>query len=81
LAILRQIAEAKQRPLRELNPQTPQWLADTIDQLLAKKPNDRIQTAAQLAELLERFRRSAKSNSASRKSATAGLPLGSARRF
>ncbi|MBA4017099.1 MAG: serine/threonine protein kinase [Pirellula sp.] len=53
LAILRQIAEAKQRPLRELNPQTPQWLADTIDQLLAKKPNDRIQTAAQLAELLE----------------------------
>ena len=53
LAILRQIAEAKQRPLRELNPQTPQWLADTIDQLLAKKPGDRIQTAAQLAELLE----------------------------
>lgn len=53
LAILRQITEAKQRPIRELNPAVPKWLAETIDQLLAKKPEDRIQTAAQLAELLE----------------------------
>src|SRR5262249_905936 len=29
------------------------WLARTIDLLLAKKPQDRIQTASQLAELLE----------------------------
>jgi len=53
LAILKQIAETKHRPLRELNPAIPDWFAETIDMLLAKKPTDRIQTAAHLAELLD----------------------------
>ncbi|MDZ4689449.1 MAG: serine/threonine-protein kinase [Planctomycetaceae bacterium] len=53
LVILKQISEAKHRPVRELNPAVPEWLAFTIDRLLAKKPEDRIQTAAQLAELFE----------------------------
>lgn len=53
LAILRQISDAKHRPLRELNPAIPDWFAETVDRLLAKKPEDRIPTAAQLAELLE----------------------------
>ncbi|MBI3861188.1 MAG: serine/threonine protein kinase [Planctomycetia bacterium] len=53
LAILKQIADAKHRPLRELNPSIPDWFAEVVDRLLAKKPGDRIQTAAQLAELLE----------------------------
>jgi eukaryotic-like serine/threonine-protein kinase len=51
--ILKQIAEARPRPLRELNPSVPEWLVFTIDRLLAKKPADRIQTAAHLAELFE----------------------------
>jgi WD40 repeat protein len=51
--ILKQIAEARQKPLRELNPAVPEWLAMTIDRLLSKKPNDRIQSAAHLAELFE----------------------------
>lgn len=53
LAILRQISDSKPRPLRELNPVIPEWFASTVDKLLAKKPEDRLQTAAQLAELLE----------------------------
>lgn len=53
LAILKQIADAKHKPLREVNPAIPAWLSDTIDDLLAKKPADRIQSAAHLAELLE----------------------------
>lgn len=53
LMILKQIADAKHRPLRELNPETPEWLAETIDRLLSKKPDERIQSATQLAELLE----------------------------
>ncbi|MGE5193793.1 MAG: protein kinase domain-containing protein, partial [Deltaproteobacteria bacterium] len=53
LAILRQIADVRHRPVRELNPAIPDWLAETIDRLLAKKPADRIQSAAMLAELLE----------------------------
>lgn len=53
LVILKQIADTRHRPLRELNPSVPEWLASTIDRLLAKKPGDRIQSAAHLAELLE----------------------------
>jgi len=53
LVILKNIAEAKHRPVREINPQIPEWLSETIDRLLAKKPKDRIQSAAHLAELLE----------------------------
>ncbi len=53
LAILRQIAETKPQPIRELNPAIPSWLADTIEQLLEKKPERRIQSAALLAELFE----------------------------
>jgi WD40 repeat protein len=53
IVILRQVAEEKPRPVRELNPVIPGWLAETIDRLLAKKPADRIQTATQLAELFD----------------------------
>lgn len=53
LAILKQIADKKHRPLRELNPDVPEWLAETIDMLLAKKPAERMQSATHLAELLD----------------------------
>jgi hypothetical protein len=53
LAILKQITEAKHRPLREINPEIPDWLGQMVDELLAKKPADRYQSAADLAEVLE----------------------------
>ncbi|QDU26491.1 Serine/threonine-protein kinase PknL [Anatilimnocola aggregata] len=53
LAILKQITEVKHKPAREVNPEVPQWLSETIDELLAKKPSDRFQTASDLAEVLE----------------------------
>jgi serine/threonine protein kinase len=53
LAILKNISETKHAPLREVNPNVPDWFATTVDRLLAKKPADRIQTAAQLAELFD----------------------------
>lgn len=53
LAILKQITDVKHRPLKELDPNIPEWLAETIDDLLAKKPADRYQTANDLAEVLE----------------------------
>lgn len=49
--VLRRVVEEKHRPVRELNPLVPIWLAETIDRLLAKKPTDRIPSAAHLAEL------------------------------
>ena len=53
LAILRQITEVRHRPLRDLNPEVPEWLAELVDELLAKNPDDRYQTATDLAEVLE----------------------------
>jgi serine/threonine protein kinase len=53
LAILKQITEVKHKPVREVNPQAPVWLAEIIDDLLAKKPADRYDSAADLAEVLE----------------------------
>jgi WD40 repeat protein len=53
LTILKQIAEAKHRPIREFNPEVPEWLSEMIDDLLAKKPEDRYQSASDLAEVLE----------------------------
>ena len=53
LAILKQISDTRHQPLGELNPEIPDWLAETIDRLLAKNPADRIQSADHVAELLE----------------------------
>jgi WD40 repeat protein len=53
LAILKQITDTKHRPLRELNPDVPEWLAEMVDELLEKKPENRYQSASDLAEVLE----------------------------
>jgi WD40 repeat protein len=50
--VLRAVTEDHQRALREVNPLIPDELAAVIDRLLAKKPNERIQSAAEVAELL-----------------------------
>jgi serine/threonine protein kinase len=52
LAVIKRVCEDTPRPIREVNPEIPQWLADIIDRLMAKQPSERIQSAAELAELL-----------------------------
>jgi serine/threonine-protein kinase len=54
MAVLRRVCEEPARPVRELNADIPLWLAALIDKLHAKVPADRIQTAAEVADLLER---------------------------
>jgi serine/threonine-protein kinase len=54
MAVLKRVCDDRQRAIRELNPEVPDWLEAVIDQLLAKDPGDRIQSAAELADLLER---------------------------
>jgi hypothetical protein len=51
-AMVKKICDDTPQPLREIDPQLPDWLAATIDRLLAKDPNQRFQTAAEVAELL-----------------------------
>lgn len=53
LAIMKQITESKHRPLAEVNPEIPDWLAKLVDELLAKKPEDRYQSAADVVEVLD----------------------------
>ena len=52
LAVLKRVAEEEPRPIPEIIPETPDWLCHIITRLHAKKPNDRFQTAAELAALL-----------------------------
>jgi serine/threonine protein kinase len=52
LAVLKRICEDEPRPIRELNPEIPQWLAAIVGKLLAKDPADRYQSASELANLL-----------------------------
>ena len=51
-AVLKRVIDASPRPIREINNEVPDWLCAIITQLHAKKPEDRIQTAKELAELL-----------------------------
>jgi serine/threonine-protein kinase len=54
MAVLKRVCDDRQRSIRELNPEIPDWLEALIDRLLAKEPADRFQTAAEVADLLER---------------------------
>ncbi len=52
-AVLMRVIEDTPRPIGESNPELPDWLNDIILKLLAKKPDERFQTAKEVAELLE----------------------------
>jgi serine/threonine protein kinase len=54
MAVLKRVCDAAHRPIREINPDVPTWLEAVIDRLLAKAPDDRFQTAAEVADLLEK---------------------------
>ncbi len=54
LAVLKRVAEDTPRPIQQIIPETPTWLCDIIAKLHAKKPEDRIATAGEAADLLAR---------------------------
>src|SRR5262249_46263671 len=53
LSVLRRICEEAPPPVRAANPEAPEWLAAIIDRLLAKAPDDRYPSAAEVAEELQ----------------------------
>lgn len=53
MGVLKRVCDESPRPIREVNPDIPDWLANIIAKLLAKKPSDRFQSAKEVAELLE----------------------------
>jgi hypothetical protein len=52
LAVLKRVAEDTPRPIREIIPETPQWLCDIIAKLHAKNPDERYQSAREVADVL-----------------------------
>jgi len=55
LGVLKRVVEDEPRPVRDVNPEVPRWLADVVAKLHAKAPADRFQTAGEVAELLSGY--------------------------
>jgi serine/threonine protein kinase len=52
MAVLKRVCEDSPRPIRETNPDIPGWLSAIVARLHAKRPEDRFQSAKEVAELL-----------------------------
>lgn len=52
--VLRSVTRDEPVPLQDLVPGAPRWLCDIIAKLHAKEPDDRFQSAREVAELLEK---------------------------
>ena len=51
--VIQRINNDQPTPIREINPDVPDWLAAIVTKLIAKSPNDRFESAAYAADLLE----------------------------
>ncbi|MCE9525213.1 MAG: protein kinase [Planctomycetales bacterium] len=52
LAVLKRLTEETPRPIQEIIPETPTWLCDIITKLHAKNPDERYQSAREVADVL-----------------------------
>lgn len=53
LGILRKITDTEATPIREINPAIPEWLESLVEKLMAKRIEDRFQSAAEVATIFE----------------------------
>ncbi|QDU21949.1 bifunctional serine/threonine-protein kinase/formylglycine-generating enzyme family protein [Urbifossiella limnaea] len=63
VAVLKRVAEDTPRDIREIVPEVPQWLCDIIAKLHAKNPDDRYQSAREVADVLADCEAQLKANS------------------
>jgi serine/threonine protein kinase/WD40 repeat protein len=54
MGVLKRVCEDKPRPIREVNPDVPDWLCAIVEKLLRKAPAERFQTATEVRDLLAR---------------------------
>lgn len=52
LGVIKRVCEDAPRPIRDINPEIPDWLAAIVERLLAKDPAERFQSAQEVADLL-----------------------------
>lgn len=50
--VLRLITDSEPTPIRQLNPDLPDWLCRIVERLMAKQPAERFSTAAEVSQLL-----------------------------
>jgi len=55
VAAIKRVCEDTPRPIREINPEIPDWLAATIDNLLAKDPSERFQSTEEVHRVLGEY--------------------------
>ncbi len=51
-AVLKRVAEDEPRPIREIIPETPEWLCRIIEKMHAKDPGERYRSARDVADVL-----------------------------
>ncbi len=51
-AVIKRVADDTPRPIEELNPEVPPWLVAVIQRLLEKQPDQRFQSAKEVAEAI-----------------------------
>ena len=54
VAVLRRVVDDTQRPLKEVIPEIPDWFVIIVNKLLSKNPDERYQSAKEVADLLAR---------------------------
>ncbi len=52
-AVMRRITDEDPTPIRDINPDIPDWLCEIIDSLMSKQADDRFASASEVAELFE----------------------------
>ena len=75
MGVLRRVCDDAPRPIREVNPEIPQWLEAIVLKLLAKNPADRFQTASEVADLLSQHLAHVQSPTLVPRPATVVVPL------
>jgi hypothetical protein len=53
IAVIRRVVAAAPRPVSEINPDIPDWLGAIVAKLMGKRPEERYQTSAEVARVLE----------------------------
>ena len=52
VAVLKRVVDDTPRPIQEIIPEVPTWMCEVVHRLHAKNPDERIQTAQEVSELL-----------------------------
>lgn len=52
---IRRVCDETPRPIRDVNPEIPDWLTEIIDRLLAKDKQERFQSAEEVADVLGKY--------------------------